>query len=117
MSRTAPPPWLTALDNLDEIPKDGAGRVVVTDPDEPDGVDLGHVLRCGLLGRTHTFVAIVGYFAHRGTGSEGLSDPAALVAAELKDDSDLDAEDVRPRFQLLYGALCSHESRRALRAW
>lgn len=119
MSGPADRPWLTSLDTLDEIPKDGAGRVVVTDPDEEGGVDLGQVLQRGLSGRTHTFAAIVGYFAHRGAGSELLSDPAGLVAAELSDRADDDADDAaeRPRFQLLYGALCSHESQRALRTW
>ena len=117
MNRPDAPPWLTSLGELDDISKDGAGRVVVTDPDEKDSVDLGAVLRWGLSGRTHTFAAIVGYFAHR--GSELLSDPVGLVAAELRDRSDQvgDDSEERARFQLLYGALCSHESRYALRAW
>lgn len=117
MNQPADRPWLTSVDELAAIPKDGAGRVVVTDPDEKDSVDLGEVLRWGLSGRTHTFAAIVGYFAHR--GSELLSDPVGLVAAELRDRSDQlgDDSEERARFQLLYGALCSHESRRALRAW
>lgn len=119
MSGATERPWLTSLDSLDEVPLDGDGRVVVTDPDERDGVDLGHVLRKGLSGATHTFAAIVGYFAHRGAGDELLSDPAGLVASELGDRSDQAGDYVadRPRFRLLYGALCSYESRRALRAW
>ena len=119
------PPWLDTLEALDAIQTDGPGRVVVTDPDQTDGLDLGQALRWALAGRTHTFAAIVGYFAHRGAKSDGssrpelLSDPAKLVEAELADRSDHDSDDEeeRPRFRLLYGALCSQESALALRAW
>lgn len=124
MSGPSERPWLDTLEALGAMPVDGAGRVVVTDPDQAGGVDLGQVLRWALAGHTHTFAAIVGYFAHRGTKPGGakaelLSNPAELVAEELRDrtDHDGDDQDERPRFRLLYGALCSHESARALRAW
>ena len=115
---TVPRPWLTTIHPL-ELPLDGAGRVVVTDPDQVGGVDLGQVLRWGLQGRTHTFAAIVGYFGHGGSRSELLSDPAGLVAEELGDRLDQDADDSaeRARFCLLYGALVTDHSQRALRAW
>lgn len=117
-SSTPSRPWLTTLDLLD-LPEDGAGRVVVTDPDQPEGMDLGQVLRCALAKRTHTFTAIVGYFGHGGSGSESLSDPAGLVAGELGDhaDQDVDDSEERARFCLLYGALVTVHSHRAFRAW
>ena len=84
----------------------------MTDPDQPEGTDLGQVLRCALAKRTHTFTAIVGYFGHGGSGSESLSDPAGLVAGELGDhaDQDVDDSEERARFCLLYGALVTTSS-------
>ena len=75
MSGPSERPWLASLEALDAISADGGGRVVVTDPDQAGGVDLGQVLRWALAGRTHTFAAIVGYFAHRGAKSDGGSKP------------------------------------------
>lgn len=121
-------PWLTnsARVELQELPLDGPGRVLVTRPADRQAADsalsIGAALHDALAGRTDSFAMVVGYFGHGGRGaysisSHDLNDPVSLLLAELADVGDRDDSNAAARFKLLFGGVASRASALALELW
>lgn len=120
-------PWLSRIEELDEVKVDGEGVVVLTHPRysrddaQMKACGLGSVLKRLLKGETSRFTAVVGFFGHSDSDAVD-DDPADIVAQEgaealFEHKSGVIHDPGRARFRLLFGSVDSQAARDALLQW
>lgn len=103
------------------LAKPGSG-VLLNHPSTDEGtLSVGRALRSLLVGETHSFSALVGYFHHQSGQEESGNhdDPASIVLAEATEEASSMGiwEGTHCAFRLQCGALCSDSAALAARLW